>query len=167
MNRANCAEEMKTLKVGDIVKRTVARNLKAAREDCHLTQAEAARIVGMTPQAISNYERGINSVDNKTLLKLCNAYGISPNRVLMDDIDTLPEKSNTIPSNVSTDYLLGQEKTSAPLPDAEALRVEEVMEAFYSAGLVPRGQDLTDEDLRFLLSVVAALRQWFGGEGGK
>lgn len=51
--------------------------------------------------------------------------------------------------------------------DAEALRVEEVMEAFYSAGLVPRGQDLTDEDLRFLLSVVAALRQWFGGESGK
>jgi transcriptional regulator with XRE-family HTH domain len=51
--------------------------------------------------------------------------------------------------------------------DAEALRVEEVMEAFYSAGLVPRGQDLTDEDLRFLLSVVAALRQWFGGEDAK
>ena len=51
--------------------------------------------------------------------------------------------------------------------DAEALRVEEVMEAFYSAGLVPRGQDLTDEDLRFLLSVVAALRQWFSGESGK
>lgn len=51
--------------------------------------------------------------------------------------------------------------------DAEALSVEEVMEAFYSAGLVPRGQDLTDEDLRFLLSVVAALRQWFGGESGK
>lgn len=115
------------MKVGDIVKRTVARNLKAAREDCHLTQAEAARIVGMTPQAISNYERGINSVDNKTLLKLCNAYGISPNRVLMDDIDTLPEKSNTIPSNVSTDYLLGQEKTSAPLSDAE-VRMEKIKE---------------------------------------
>ena len=59
----------------------------------------------------------------------------------LDDFDDPPETENAPASE-----------------DAEALRVEEVMEAFYSAGLVPRGQDLTDEDLRFLLSVVAALR---------
>ena len=45
--------------------------------------------------------------------------------------------------------------------DTEALSVDEVVDAFVQAGLVPEGRDLSDEDLRFLESLVAAVRQWF------
>lgn len=58
------------------LKSAIANNLKFAREDAGLSQAEVAKQIGVTPQAISNYERGINGVDNVTLLRLCTAYGI-------------------------------------------------------------------------------------------
>lgn len=45
--------------------------------------------------------------------------------------------------------------------DTEALRVNKVVDAFARAGLVPEGKDLSDEDLRFLEAMIAALRQWF------
>lgn len=54
----------------------IGRKLKKARLDANLKQSDVARILGITYQAISNYERGINRVDSDTLLKLCNIYGI-------------------------------------------------------------------------------------------
>ncbi len=54
----------------------IARRLKNARLDAGLTQREAADKLGITYQAISNYERGINGVDIHTLSRLCAAYGI-------------------------------------------------------------------------------------------
>lgn len=56
------------------------------------------------------------------------------------------------------------EKENAPAPsgdDTEALSVDEVVGAFVRAGLVPEGRDLSDQDLRFLEAIVAALREWF------
>lgn len=56
------------------------------------------------------------------------------------------------------------EKENAPAPsadDTEALSVDEVVDAFVQAGLVPEGRDLSDQDLRFLEAIVAALREWF------
>lgn len=53
---------------------------------------------------------------------------------------------------------------NAPAPsedDTEALSVDEVVQAFVQAGLVPDGKDLSDQDLRFLEALIAALRQWF------
>lgn len=55
----------------------IGRRLKKARLDAGLTQAEAARRLGITYQAISNYERGINRVDTDTLRKLCSIYNVS------------------------------------------------------------------------------------------
>ena len=57
-----------------------------------------------------------------------------------------------------------EEKENAPAPsedDTEALSVDEVVQAFVQAGIVPEGKDLSDQDLRFLEAVIAAMRQWF------
>lgn len=57
-----------------------------------------------------------------------------------------------------------EEKENAPAQPGggtEALSVDEVVEAFVRAGIVREGQDLSDEDLRFLEVIIAALRQWF------
>lgn len=65
-------------KLGDI--------LKQARKNKGLTQSEVAEKLGVTFQAISNYERGTNSVDNDTLEKLCSLYEI-PYQQTIDSID--------------------------------------------------------------------------------
>lgn len=55
----------------------IGRRLKKARLDAGLTQREAADRLGITYQAISNYERGTNRVDTDTLTSLCNIYRIN------------------------------------------------------------------------------------------
>lgn len=62
----------------------IASRLKEARERAGLTQKEAADKVGLTPQAISNFERGINQVSNDVLRKLCDLYKVSPD-IILDD----------------------------------------------------------------------------------
>lgn len=54
----------------------IGRRLKKARLDAGLTQKDVATSLGITYQAISNYERGINRVDTDTLSRLCGLYGI-------------------------------------------------------------------------------------------
>ena len=51
----------------------IAARIKQARLEAGLTQAQAAERIGVTYQAISNYERGKNRMDNDTLLALCRA----------------------------------------------------------------------------------------------
>ena len=43
----------------------------------------------------------------------------------------------------------------------DVLETNEVIDAFVSAGLVPAGQDLSDEDLRFLMSLIDLIEMWF------
>lgn len=54
----------------------IGRRLKQARLNAGLTQKEIADKLGITYQAISNYERGTNRVDTDTLSKMCSIYGI-------------------------------------------------------------------------------------------
>lgn len=56
-----------------------------------------------------------------------------------------------------------QEKAPTPSDDdaGAKLAVEEVIAAFVAAGFVPEGQDLSDEDLKFFSSILAAVSQWF------
>lgn len=54
----------------------IGRRLKKARLDAGLTQKDVSIKLGITYQAISNYERGTNRVDTDTLTKLCQIYGI-------------------------------------------------------------------------------------------
>lgn len=60
----------------------IAIRIKRARKDAKMTQAEAAARLGITYQAISNYERGITRIDTDTLVKLCSVYGVTVNEIL-------------------------------------------------------------------------------------
>ena len=44
---------------------------------------------------------------------------------------------------------------------ARKLDVNEVINAFVASGLFGPDEDLTDEDLRFLISIIDAIRSWF------
>lgn len=62
----------------------IGRRLKKARLDAGFTQKEVADRLGITYQAISNYERGTNRVDTDTLTQICAIYGIAITDLLTD-----------------------------------------------------------------------------------
>lgn len=53
----------------------IAHQLVLAREAAGKTQADAAKYLGKTYQAISNWERGQTKIDSVSLLQLLSFYG--------------------------------------------------------------------------------------------
>lgn len=62
----------------------IASKIRNARIVARLTQAQVAEKIGVTYQAISNYERGKNAIESDILVKLCEIYGIEPMSILSD-----------------------------------------------------------------------------------
>ena len=50
----------------------------------NLTQNQVAELTGLEPRHISQIERGLSKGSIDTLLKLCNAYKITPDIILYD-----------------------------------------------------------------------------------
>ncbi len=65
----------------------IAKRIKKARKDAGFTQAQVAKELGLTPQAISNYERGINNIPASLLFDLAELYGLKE----FSFLDALPE----------------------------------------------------------------------------
>lgn len=116
--------------------------LKAARIKAGLTQQQIADKIGITKSTYCGYETAKRNPDPQRIKQLAKVLHISADTLL----DT------------------GIEKEKAPA-SAEAetgeVTAEQIMQTFVSAGLAPAGQDLTDEDLRFLRSVAKAVSAWF------
>lgn len=53
----------------------------------NLTQNEVAELTGLEPRHISQIERGMSKGSIDTLIKLCNAYKITPDIILYDLLD--------------------------------------------------------------------------------
>ena len=73
------------MKIRDVVKRTIASNIKRARVAADMTQAEAAEKLGITAQAISNFERGINGIENSLLLRMCEIYHTNMSSIIGEE----------------------------------------------------------------------------------
>lgn len=86
-------------------KEDIAAKLKQARISANKTQKEVADTLGMTYQAISNYERGKTKVESDILVKLCQIYGISIREVLSNQ--PITTKKNLAPP-VESDKRLQQ-----------------------------------------------------------
>ena len=65
----------------------VRLSLKEAREFKGLTQEEAAKLIDVSKDTLSNYERGKTYPDIPTLRKIENLYGIEYNRLLFLPLD--------------------------------------------------------------------------------
>ena len=57
-------------------------SLKAARVNAGLTQTDVAVKLGVSSKTVANWERGVNSIPAKALLRMCNIY-----RIPIDSID--------------------------------------------------------------------------------
>lgn len=63
-------------------KNSLGQRLKEARLNAGLTQSEVADWLGVTYQAVSNYERGKCRVESGLLRKLCILYRVDPQDLL-------------------------------------------------------------------------------------
>lgn len=71
--------------------------LKTARELNGMTQTVAAKQIGVTPETLSNYERGRSYPDIPVLRKIEQVYGVDYNRLIFLPIDFgLTETRDTI-----------------------------------------------------------------------
>ena len=66
----------------------IGRVFQEYRQKNNLTQNQVAEMTGLEPRHISQIERGFSKGSIDTLLKLCNAYKITPDIVLYDLLDT-------------------------------------------------------------------------------
>ena len=62
----------------------------------NLTQNQVAELTGLEPRHISQIERGLSKGSIDTLIKLCNAYQITPDVILYDLLDENIKKSVSI-----------------------------------------------------------------------
>ena len=62
----------------------------------HLTQNEVAELTDLEPRHISQIERGFSKGSIDTLIKLCNAYKITPDIILYDLLDEKTKDSVSI-----------------------------------------------------------------------
>ncbi|WP_213997003.1 helix-turn-helix domain-containing protein [Tepidanaerobacter syntrophicus] len=51
--------------------------IKELREEAKISQAELASMLGVTQQALSNYENGLREPDLDTINKIANYFGVS------------------------------------------------------------------------------------------
>lgn len=83
INRSDLIEEKPKGQIKCGGEGDISERLKQARILAHKTQKEVADVLGMTYQAISNYERGKTKVENDILIKLCQIYGVSISEILL------------------------------------------------------------------------------------
>lgn len=115
-------------------------NLRAARKAAGMKQTDVAKIVGICQSGYSDWERGKNKIDNKSLQKLAELYGCS------------------------VDYLLGIEDTKTPAPegrggegaDAAATAAADISEADVRAWLQAHGDELTPDEFVQLFGMGSA-----------
>ena len=60
----------------------IAKRIKAARIDKNMTQLQLADLMGVSYQAVSNWERGNSMPDISKLADLCSALGLTVNELL-------------------------------------------------------------------------------------
>jgi len=112
--------------------------LETLRKERGLSQKQIADIFQISQQGYSNYENGKREPDYETLKKFANFF------------------------EVSVDYLVGNTNDPTPAdkkeePTYKVGSYEWFREGFIARGIVKRGEDLTDEQLKIALANLEAL----------
>ena len=62
----------------------IGERIKQSREDSGLTQEQLAEAIEVSPQYISDLERGVVGISIPTLKRLCTQLSVSSDRILFD-----------------------------------------------------------------------------------
>ena len=111
--------------------------LREARKRKGLTQKQVAEFIGITQNAYSYWESGRNKIDNESLERLADFFG------------------------VSVDYLLGRESAAEGKEefDPEVLKyIEELQGRDDLKMLIVAARDVTKEDIEKAIKIIKALK---------
>ena len=93
-------------KRGDESMYNIGSNIRTARKRADLTQEEMSELIGVTPQYLSDLERGLVGTSIPTLIKICNKLNVSSDFILFGKSDeknsansTLIEKLQRLPTH--------------------------------------------------------------------
>lgn len=82
----------------------IGSNIRTARKRADLTQEEMSECIGVTPQYLSDLERGLVGTSISTLIKICNNLNVSADFILFGESrgngsanSTLIEKIQRLP----------------------------------------------------------------------
>lgn len=80
----------------------IGMQIKFAREQAKLTQEQLAELVDVSPQYVSDLERGVVGISIATLKRLCEKLHISSDQILFsrkpeNDVSAIAEKCGRLP----------------------------------------------------------------------
>lgn len=122
----------------------IAEVLKKTRNNAGLTQQQAAQAIGRKQQTLASWETGQSQPDANTLFQLFDVYGASVdeafgfNKKTPDPVDTESGESKEI------DYIY-----------------QELVDFLSKSGYLRNGEDLSEEDFRFLSALIDFLDSYF------
>lgn len=120
---------------------TLGEKIVYYRDKRGLTQKALAERMGITPTRLNYWEKDKREPDVKMLNLLCKTLEIDP-KALLSDEET--------------------EKAPAPSEDStRAISVGALEAMLIQGGFIRPGEDLSDDDLDFLLSVGRIVETWF------
>ena len=120
---------------------TLGEKIVYFRDKRGLTQKALAERMGITPTRLNYWEKDKREPDVKMLNLLCKTLEIDP-KALLSDEET--------------------EKAPAPSEDStRAISIETLEAMLIQGGFIRPGEDLSDDDLDFLLSVGRIVETWF------
>ena len=74
--------------------KVIGKHIREVRQRNHLSQAMLSELVDKTPSYISYIESGIKSMSLDTFVLIANALGVSPDRLLMEQVTSTERCAN-------------------------------------------------------------------------
>lgn len=79
--------------------------IAGTRKEKNMTQADLAKVIGVTDKAVSRWERGIGFPDINTLEPLANALGISVLELMRSEKSDMENKNSSLTENEVTEMM--------------------------------------------------------------
>lgn len=127
---------------------TMGERIRTAREKKGIFQSQLATLIGVkSAGVISNWEKDLNKPDAEKIVRLCQALDVSAS-YLLDYYETKKSPG-----------------TDESTPEERRITLEESNRLLVSLGFIQEGQELTDDDLTFLTTIVRLIENWFSKQG--
>ena len=115
--------------------------LKKSRVEHGMTQQQVADKIGIDKSTYCGYETGKRQPDPRRIVQIAKALGVSPNVFFDGENEKAP--------------ILSVDSTGGKIS------VNELTDILLKLGFITQDADLSDSDLRFLISVGEVIRSWF------
>ena len=112
---------------------TLGQRMKKLRKKNYYTQADVAKALGVSPSAVGMYEQDRRVPDHKTLLAICDFFGVSSDYLLGHNTT-----SPTDVSDVLDEFNKKLEQYDALMFDGTPLTDEERQKVFHTIDYVAR-----------------------------